>query len=67
MPTAYDDLALEALRAYGMRAPTLTFLGHNDSITYRVAADDEQYLLRLHLPCERGVRGPAAGPARHRV
>jgi|GEM_PF-6087307 len=37
MSTAHDDLALEALRAYEMRAPSLTFLGHNDSITYLVA------------------------------
>jgi hypothetical protein len=61
IPTAYDDLALEALRAYEMRAPTLTILEHNDSITYCVAADDEQYLLRFHLHVSAEFAGRRQG------
>jgi hypothetical protein len=57
MPTAYGDLALEALRAYALRGPQLTFLGHNDTITYPVETGGAQYLLRLHLPVVEAFAG----------
>jgi hypothetical protein len=57
MPTAYGDLALEALRAYALRGPQLTFLGHNDTITYPVETGGAQYLLRLHMPMSEAFAG----------
>jgi hypothetical protein len=42
MSTRHDTLAHSALRAYCMRASALTFLGHSDSITYRVQGERAQ-------------------------
>jgi Ser/Thr protein kinase RdoA (MazF antagonist) len=47
-----EQVALKALEAYSMNAPVITFLRHNENVTFHVA--DKQagnaYLLRIHSP-----------------
>lgn len=50
-PTSYDALVHQALAAYDLIEPNLTFIRHSDNVTYKVTTgDSETYLLRIHQP-----------------
>jgi Ser/Thr protein kinase RdoA (MazF antagonist) len=51
----YDALAQVALRAFGVRSQSVTFLGHNSGAAFRVDAYDEgRLLLKAHAPQGEG-------------
>ena len=49
--TKFDEIAKQVLDYYNLIEPRLTFIRHNDNVTYRVTtANSKAYLLRLHIP-----------------
>jgi len=49
--TKFDELAKRGLDHYELIEPRLTFIRHNDNVTYRVTtANSKAYLLRIHIP-----------------
>src|SRR5262245_9103551 len=46
----YVALARQALAAYDLISPTLSFIQHSENVTFRVQSGSETYLLRLHEP-----------------
>lgn len=48
---AYDELAASALRAFGVTAHEVLFIGHNSGAAYRVESGDAgRLLLKVHVP-----------------
>jgi Ser/Thr protein kinase RdoA (MazF antagonist) len=45
---AYDDIAEAALVQYNLAHGERYFLGHSDSITFRIEVQEEKFLLRIH-------------------
>jgi len=49
--TQFDEIAKRGLDHYELMEPRLTFIRHNDNVTYRVTtANSKAYLLRIHIP-----------------
>jgi Ser/Thr protein kinase RdoA (MazF antagonist) len=46
----YAGLAAQALAAYDLASPTLSFIQHSENVTFRVQSGAGSYLLRLHEP-----------------
>lgn len=47
-----EKLALEALEKYDIYQPILTFIRHNENITYMVESEDKKYVLRIRKPVD---------------
>lgn len=60
----YDLLVKAALQAYPIVSPTITFLRHNENITFRVVdrQTNETYLLRIHAPLTEAFQGERQQP-----
>ncbi|MEM1252811.1 MAG: phosphotransferase [Cyanobacteria bacterium P01_H01_bin.21] len=46
----YDDIAKFALDQYGLGQEQPSFLGHSESVTFRIQTQEEKFLLRIHQP-----------------
>src|SRR5262249_10171926 len=58
------DWASQALRHYDLQAPTISFLGHSENMTFQIRAGSigEQFLLRLHRPLTHTFAGVRQQP-----
>lgn len=52
METNMDALVNEALLEYIFLKPQLTFIRHNENITYMIEDDDKKYVLRIRKPVQ---------------
>ncbi len=60
----HGELAQQALRAYALAEPQVSFLGHHDTLTFHVVDGLTQapLLLRLHSPATAALRSPRQQP-----
>jgi Ser/Thr protein kinase RdoA (MazF antagonist) len=59
-----SDLARRALEAYDLPRCNLKFIGHSDTLTFRVETPElEAFLLRIHLPVTAAMGSQGADPA----
>lgn len=50
-PFMYDEIAREVLGNYDLLEPSISFIRHSDTVTYKVTTKDARaYLLRIHIP-----------------
>jgi len=61
----YSAWAQQALKAYALACPALTFLRHNENLTFQVSDGKQgtRYLLRLHVPLNEYLAGTQQQPA----
>jgi Ser/Thr protein kinase RdoA (MazF antagonist) len=64
-PPLFLVWARQALQAYDLHAPTVTYLGQSENITFRLAAEPAgaRFLLRLHRPRTQAFAGLRQQPA----
>ncbi len=48
--SVYDDIAKLALDQYSLAQGQRWFLGHSESVTFRIETQEEKFLLRIHQP-----------------
>lgn len=55
----YSVLAKDVLTAYNVTDPDITFIRHNENITFKIAdkLHNKSYLLRIHKPVTEGLLG----------
>jgi len=56
----YLDLAHHVLTQYELNDPQLTFIRHNENVTFQVSTSSGSYLLRIHLPVTDAIGGHGA-------
>src|SRR5579863_5453428 len=59
----YSAWAEQALKSYALHNPQITFLRHNENLTFHVSDHGQgaSYLLRLHFPLNENFKEPFKG------